>query len=444
MVRQLPFLNLHRKHETMKTDIYAEITGKIVQQLEQGVRPWSAPWKANGNAGGLPPLPIRSCGKAYSGINLLLLWGAMQEQGFGQRRFMTFKQAQALGACVRKGSKGTRVVYASTFTKDVENTKGETEEKDIPFLKSYTVFNIEQIEGLKPELFETFDRTEETGPQRIEAAEAFLNSVGADIRYGGHKAFFSPSHDFVQMPPLCLFNDAESFYATAAHELVHWTGGKARLDRTFGKRFGDSAYAFEELVAEMGAAFVCSALGLAAEPREDHAAYLAHWLKVLKADKRAIFTAASAASKAVELLHKLAAEPKPEPLPVSAPVAVVQPVPVPVPALRKPKEGGLLGFLARYGLRDDGGELRALDAELWHRDRPFRRRLVREDGLSLAHAAELAFDMGYLPDAKRPSWDGRETMEPVDGQTLIDAVARELRGESDHYHAMEDFESFAA
>lgn len=284
----------------MKTDLYERVTAQIVASLEQGVKPWLKPWSAAtpGNA----VRPLRANGQPYRGINVLMLWGAAADRGYACPVWMTFKQALELGGCVRKGEHGSLVVYASTFTRTGTDDKtGEESERDIPFLKGYTVFNVEQIDGL-PERFLAPAPALPAGLEQIERAEAFAAATGAVIRHGGNRAFFSPSADFVQMPPLQAFRDAESYYATLAHELTHWTGHKSRLDRTFGKRFGDRAYAFEELVAELGSAFLAADLALTPEPRPDHAGYLANWLDVLKADKRAIFTAASHAQRAADFL----------------------------------------------------------------------------------------------------------------------------------------------
>jgi antirestriction protein ArdC len=286
----------------MTMDIYAEVTNKIVTQLAQGVRPWQQSWATSGRSAF--PVMLRANGEAYTGINVLLLWSAYQEKGYAQRRWMTYKQAQTLGAQVRKGEKSTMIVYASSFKKTVEDAKGDEKEKNISFLKSYLVFNIEQIDGLPGHLFETFKApTAKETKKRIAAAEAFMNDVGATVKFGGDSAYFNYMSDHVGMPNFEAFKTSEDYYATFGHELVHWTGHKSRLDRTFGTS-GTDEYAREELIAELGAAFLCAHLGIAAEPREDHASYLKHWLKVLKDDKRAIFKAASMAQKAVDDLRK--------------------------------------------------------------------------------------------------------------------------------------------
>lgn len=286
----------------MKTDLYERVTAQIVTSLEQGVRPWLKPWSMN-NAMAQPVLPRRGTGEHYRGVNILLLWGAAFDKGFTATTWMTFKQALEHGGAVRKGETGSKVVYAGSLTRSETDEAGNEDERRIPYLKEYTVFNVEQIDGL-PERFTVTAQPTRPTFERIEAAEQFMTGTGATIRHGGAKAFYSPSTDHVQMPPREAFRDAIGYYGVMAHELTHWTGHASRLARQFGKRFADKAYAFEELVAELGSAFVAADLGLSQEPREDHAAYLSHWLDILKADKRAIFTAASQAQAAADYLTR--------------------------------------------------------------------------------------------------------------------------------------------
>ena len=286
-----------------KADVYARVTARIVADLEQGVRPWMKPWSA-GNTEGRITRPLRFNGTPYRGMNVLLLWGEAMDRGFNAAIWMTYKQAQALGAQVRKGETGSLVVYADTFTKTEEGDAGQEQTREIPFMKGYTVFNVEQIDGL-PDQYQPTPRPALPPLQLHQAAEEFFTKTGATIRHGGNRAYYAPSLDVVQLPPPEAFRDAESYAAIKAHELVHWTGHKSRNAREFGKRFGDQAYAFEELVAELGAAFLCADLGITPEVREDHAAYLGHWLKVLNEDKRAIFTAAAQAQRAADYLASL-------------------------------------------------------------------------------------------------------------------------------------------
>jgi antirestriction protein ArdC len=292
----------------MKADVYERVTAQIVAELEKGVRPWHQPWNA-AHAAGRITRPLRANGQAYRGINVLMLWGAAAERGYSAPIWMTFKQALELGGNVRKGETGNLVVYANTITRTEADPKtGEEPERDIPFMRGYTVFNVEQVEKLPAHFYALAEPVTDT-VQRIEAAEAFFANTGARVSNGGNRAFFSPSEDRIQMPPFEAFKEPEAYYATLAHETTHWTKTTARLDRDFGrKRFGDAGYAMEELVAELGAAFICADLGLSPEPREEHAAYLAHWLAVMKEDKRAIFSAAAHAQRAADYLHGLQPE----------------------------------------------------------------------------------------------------------------------------------------
>lgn len=289
----------------MTTDIYTRITNQIVAELEQGVRPWMKPWDAAHVAGPVSR-PLRGNGVPYAGINVLMLWVAAMEKGYAAPIWMTFRQAKELGAHVKKGEKGNLVVYANTITRtETDETTGDEETREIPFMKGYSVFNVEQIEGL-PAHFYARAEPRLNPDERIAHAEGFFASTSADIRHGGNRAFYTPSGDFVQMPEFESLRDAPAYYATLAHECTHWTRHEKRLDRDFGrKKWGDEGYAMEELVAELGAAFLCADLELTPHVREDHAPYIAGWLKVLKEDKRAIFSAAAHAQKAADFLHGL-------------------------------------------------------------------------------------------------------------------------------------------
>jgi antirestriction protein ArdC len=248
----------------MRTDVYQKITDQIVAALEKDVRPWHQPWKAEHSAGRITR-PLRGNGIPYQGINVLMLWSAAIEKGYVAPIWMTFKQALELKANVRKGEHGSLVVYADKII-----------------------------------------RTETDSVQRIANADAFFTATGANVVHGGSRACYVPSTDNIHMPCIDFFRDAESYYATLAHETTHWTRHKSRVDRDFGrKRFGDEGYAMEELVAELGAAFLSADLELTPEVRGDHAAYIASWIKVLKNDKRAIFTASSHAQRAADYLHGL-------------------------------------------------------------------------------------------------------------------------------------------
>jgi len=290
-----------------RQDIYTRITAKIVASLEQGVRPWLKPWSGE-NAAARITRPLRHNGTPYSGINILMLWAASLEHGFASPLWMTFKQALDLMAHVRKAEKGSLVVYASTFTRTEEDADGQEIDREIPFLKGYTVFNVEQIEGL-PEHYYAKPQPRFSPVQRIDHAEAFFAATHADIRYRGGRAYYAQEADYIQLPPIESFRDAESFYATLAHECTHWTKHSSRIPRDFGRKtWGDEGYAREELVAELGAAFLCADLELTPEVRDDHASYIATWLQALKDDNRTIFQAAAHAQSAVDYLHSLQPE----------------------------------------------------------------------------------------------------------------------------------------
>jgi len=297
----------------MSTDAYQRITDQIVAELEKGVRPWLKPWNAE-HAAGRITRPLRASGIPYRGINVLMLWAAATAQGFNAPLWLTYKQAQELGAQVRKGEKGSLVVYANTIKRtEQDEATGEDWEREIPFMKGYTVFNAEQVDGLPAHFYAVQEPALEP-VERIERAEAFFAATGAVIREGGDRAFYSMAEDRVQMPPFVAFKEPEAYYATLAHELTHWTKHEKRLARDFGrKRFGDEGYAMEELVAELGAAFVCADLALTPAPRAEHAAYIASWLKALKDDKRAIFAAAAHAQRAADYLATFSAPAVAEP-----------------------------------------------------------------------------------------------------------------------------------
>ncbi|MCK6438834.1 MAG: ssDNA-binding domain-containing protein [Planctomycetes bacterium] len=288
----------------MRADVYQRITDRIITDLENGVRPWLKPWSAEHMAGRITR-PLRWNGKPYSGINVIMLWSEATVRGYACPIWMTYKQAAELGGQVRKGEHGSLVVYADRFKKVETDDTGAQTEREIPFLKGYTVFNCEQVDGLPAHYYAT--AAPQMDPrERITHAEAFFAATGIDIRHGGDRAYYAVHSDHVQMPPFECFRDVLSYYQTLAHETCHATRHPSRLDRDFGrKRWGDEGYAMEELVAELGAAFLSADLGLTPEPRDDHAAYIASWLKVLKDDKRAVFTAAAHAQRAADYLTNL-------------------------------------------------------------------------------------------------------------------------------------------
>jgi antirestriction protein ArdC len=284
-----------------RVSLYEEVTAKIIAQLETDVFPWVQPWSSAAAGIGLPRNAVS--GRPYSGINVLILWGAVIESGFASQDWLTFRQALAAGGSVRKGERGQTIFYADRFTPKDEHEQGRNDRdaeavRSIPFLKRFTVFNVAQCEGL-PERFTTAPAPlPERQPH--DDAEALIAATGADFRVGGARAFYDIGGDYVQVPPQPAFTNQIDFYRTALHELGHWAGSKTRLARDQSGGFGTPAYAREELCAELASAFLCAALGIV--PTVRHADYLANWLAVLRSDSRAIFKAASQASKAADYL----------------------------------------------------------------------------------------------------------------------------------------------
>jgi antirestriction protein ArdC len=282
-----------------RASLYDEVTAKIIAQLEAGVFPWVQPWSSVAACPGLPRNAVS--GRPYSGINVLILWGAVIEGCYPSQDWLTFRQALAAGGCVRKGECGQTIFYADRFTPEQEGEGGETAEgepRSIPFLKRFVVFNAAQCDGLPERL--TADPTPLPPREQHEGAEALIAATGADFRIGGARAYYDIGADFVQVPPQPAFAHQIDFYRTALHELGHWAGSKERLARDQSGHFGSAAYAREELCAELASAFLCGALGIV--PTVRHADYLGSWLAVLRADNRAVFKAASAASKAADYL----------------------------------------------------------------------------------------------------------------------------------------------
>lgn len=296
-------MNPTNTSQSIRRDLYKHVTTRILEHLERGVRPWLKPWSASHVGHSI--LPRRHNGIPYQGINVLLLWGEAMTRGYAATTWMTFRQALELGAHVRKGETGTLVVFADRFTRTEDGENGENVERSIPYLKSYTVFNVEQIDGLPPQYLPAAPVSVAVEIRNAQA-ESFIAATRATIRFGGDRAYYAPALDAIQLPPLPAFRDIESYYGTALHELTHWTGHNSRCARDLnGHRFGSDAYAFEELVAELGAAFLCAELGITPDVRDDHAAYLESWLAILKQDKRAIFAAASQAQRAADYLRSL-------------------------------------------------------------------------------------------------------------------------------------------
>jgi antirestriction protein ArdC len=286
----------------MKRDLYAEVSARIITELEAGAAPWVKPWSATPGAN-TPCNAVTN--RPYSGCNVVLLWMA-QAAGYSTPRFLTFKQALDLGGHVRKGERGTKVYFVKQL-QIKEEGDGDVSTRLVPMMREYTVFNVDQCEGL-PDSVATGKPARIRNPDaRDELADQFLRSTGADIREGG-EAYYVPSRDFISMPAFEAFKGADHFYGTAFHELVHWSGHQGRLDRDLKNRFGSRNYAAEELIAELGAAFLCAEFGFDGDLR--HAGYIATWIDLLKADKRAFFTACSQASKAADYLRGMAlAEP---------------------------------------------------------------------------------------------------------------------------------------
>jgi antirestriction protein ArdC len=282
--------------------IHAEITATIVAELEQGIAPWVKPWK-NGLSGACMPLNAATS-RPYRGVNVLSLWVAAARGRYPLPRWLTFRQALALGGHVRKGEKGTPIVLVKQMRVS-EDREGDSADDDQgtgrhhgTFLRYFWVFNVAQVEDLPRDLHAVPPAVPEGARQA--RAEAFLAAIGADVRHGGDRACYMPSLDCILLPPFAAFEGPEHYYATRLHETGHWSGHPSRLGRDLSGRFGSRTYAAEELVAELTAAFLCAELGI--EGRLRHAEYIGSWLELLRADSRAVFTAASKASEAAEFL----------------------------------------------------------------------------------------------------------------------------------------------
>ncbi|WP_024513335.1 zincin-like metallopeptidase domain-containing protein [Bradyrhizobium sp. ARR65] len=286
-------------------DVYNRVTKQIISSLETGTRPWIRPWKVDNSSGSIQR-PLRSNGIAYRGINVLLLWSEAFVKGYSNPTWITFKQALDLGGYVRKGERASPVFFSSTYSRAAaDDATGEEIEHTSSFLRSYSVFNVEQTECLPSSFYQRPHHIIDEG-QRLSRVEGFIAATHAQVEHGGSQAYYAPTVDRIQMPLFVTFHDPLDYYATLIHELIHWTRHKNRLNREFGQqRFGDRAYAMEELVAELGAAFVSADLNLTPEIRDDHASYIASWLEVLQQDKRAIFAAAAHAQRASDYLHSL-------------------------------------------------------------------------------------------------------------------------------------------
>lgn len=284
-----------------RANLYDEITRKIITELEAGRVPWVQPW---GTAAAKAPLVMpknASTGRQYSGVNVLILWGAVIEHGFTGQGWLTFRQALSLGGHVRKGERGTTVVYADRFIPNDEKRRAAETGEDaqaIPFLKRFTVFNTDQCDELPADIA-TVAPPPPSGmiePQ----VEALIKATGIDFRIGGNRAFYIPAENYVQVPPPAAYFEPINWHRTALHELGHASGHRSRLNRDLSGSHGSQKYAFEELIAELCAAFSCASLGIV--PTVRHADYIGWWLEVLREDNRAIVRAASQASKAADYL----------------------------------------------------------------------------------------------------------------------------------------------
>jgi antirestriction protein ArdC len=280
----------------MKPTIYETITNQIVAAIEEGAGLYKMPWHRSRNDITNPRNMVT--GRSYRGVNILSLWLTAEARQFSSGTWATYQQWQSRGCQVRKGETSASVVFWKNLRGEENNEEGDDEQGRARFMaRGYSVFNGDQVDGYEaPAVARLSDE------ERIAAAETFFAAIPAQIVHGGNQACYVPASDTVRMVPYEQFKSAAGYYSVLAHELTHWSGAKARLDRCLAGRFGSESYAVEELVAELGAAFIGGQLGLPIDPREDHAPYIASWLKVLKGDARAIFTAAGKAQAAVDYL----------------------------------------------------------------------------------------------------------------------------------------------
>ena len=286
----------------MKRDIYADVSARIIKELEAGAAPWVKPWAATAGHN-VPQNAVTN--RPYSGCNVILLW-LTRNRGWPTPRFLTFKQAIDVGGNVRKGEHGTKVYFVKQLRiRESDADAGdEVDEKIVPMLREYTVFNVAQCENLSESIVHGKPARVRNPDTRDALADEFIRSTSADIREGSGEAYFAQSRDFISLPAFAAFKGADHFYNVVFHELTHWTGHKARLDRDLKNRFGSRQYAAEELIAELGAAFLCAEFGFDGDVR--NAGYIATWIDLLKTDKRAFFTACSKAQAAADYLRGLA------------------------------------------------------------------------------------------------------------------------------------------
>lgn len=279
------------------------ITRAIIERLEAGTRPWVRPW-----TGGAVSRPLRACGTPYRGINVLWLWMAAEAGGFSSPYWLTYNQAQLQGGQVRKGERGTIAIFYKSYSKLVEDVEtGDARDESRRVLKSFVVFNASQIDNI-PDRFRPAAATLPEPEERDQALDAFFGAIPARLRHFGDEAYYSPVTDQITMPAITAFIDRDHYRSTLAHELSHWSGHDSRLARSLGGRFGSDAYAMEELIAELASAMLGAELGLPTAHLDNHASYLASWLRVLKADNRAILTTAAKAEEASTYLLAIARE----------------------------------------------------------------------------------------------------------------------------------------
>lgn len=292
--------------KTTRFDVHQEITNRIVTAIEAGAGTFVMPWHRAPNTKAPANAITR---KAYRGVNVLSLWITAQAVGYSSNEWATFKQWQERGCQVRKGEKGTPIVFYKQLQfrpgAEAPDSAGDDDAKTIPFARASWVFNAAQVDGHEPE---ESDLPARPLFERLAEADRAIAATRANIGYGGSRACYHRLEDRISIPDERAFfgsptaSAQETFYATILHELTHWSGSETRLNREKGKRFADKAYAFEELIAELGAAFLCAELQITNEPRPDHAQYIASYLTILQHDKKAIFTASAAASAAVDFI----------------------------------------------------------------------------------------------------------------------------------------------
>lgn len=306
--------NTFTRHSTdqsiTRADVYTRVTDQIIQAIEAGTEDWNMPWHTTSISG----CPRNAAtGNAYRGVNILSLWAVSHMNGYPEGIWATVKQWNDLNRTIKRGERAAVGVFWKPIDiqqfgeaeSDSRDDHSEAEANRTRWIaRAFPLFNIAQLDGYQPP-----EQPERPGHQRIVEAEAFVAALGADVRHGGNRAFYRSSSDHIQMPPFDVFLDPIAYYGTLLHEATHWCGAKSRLDRDLSGRFGSEAYAAEELIAELGTSFVCADLGIAPEPRPENAAYINNWLSILKADKRAIFTASTHAQRAADYLHGLQSSP---------------------------------------------------------------------------------------------------------------------------------------